>query len=223
MDASDRPQAYGGYGPMNVKFVWSMIGLYTIILGIRTYISLRIVRGGGQLSLVLAYVAWVSVKINDESRLWMETLVPSEKLDATYNMWPMYFWSSAEMWTILIVSSLPPLWPLVQRRLEVIQAYSRQSCQSRRQSSALLAFRHKSRTKRESNTLQGEGSGSQNSHPFERLEEDAGFDVEGIHMKRTVTVRHEPKENGEDGEIAGPYSSDWDSSAKVNAQAHIST
>ncbi|KAL9086439.1 MAG: hypothetical protein Q9159_004151 [Coniocarpon cinnabarinum] len=59
MDASDRPQAYGGYGPMNVKFVWSMIGLYTIILGIRTYISLRIVRGGGQLSLVLAYVAWL--------------------------------------------------------------------------------------------------------------------------------------------------------------------
>ena len=52
--------AYGDNGPVVVKFVWSLIGVYTVLLALRTYVRLRLVRQGGLASLILAYVAYVS-------------------------------------------------------------------------------------------------------------------------------------------------------------------
>ena len=64
MNTPHSVSAYAGHGLLVVKFVWSLVSIYTPLLALRTYVRIRIVREGGLLSLILAYVAWVSVVIN---------------------------------------------------------------------------------------------------------------------------------------------------------------
>ena len=63
MPSEGHQSAYGGHGPTVVKFIWSLVAIYSVILPLRTFVRLRIVREGGLISLILAYVAWVSLMI----------------------------------------------------------------------------------------------------------------------------------------------------------------
>ena len=96
------------------------------------------------------------------------------------------------MWTVLIVSSLPPLWPLVQKLVRAMKG-------SRVWQANVSSFRSQSQRPKSNGDGAATDAGAppRSLHPFRRLESgqhDRELSSEEIQMSKTVTVQHERQE-----------------------------
>ena len=54
------PSAYGGRGPLILRVTWALVAIYTLLLALRSFVRIKIVKSGGAWSLIWACVSWVS-------------------------------------------------------------------------------------------------------------------------------------------------------------------
>ena len=107
--------------------------------------------------------------------------------DYTYDTGPLYYWAPAELWTILIAGSMPPLWPLVQY---VRRTTSRPSRYNSRVRSMMRARR--SDAPSHSRTLSH--AAHADGRPFARLGSSHGSDDpldNGIEVRKDINVAEE--------------------------------
>ena len=118
--------------------------------------------------------------------------------DYTYYEWPLYFWASAEMWTILIASSLPPLWPLVQKVSRKVAS----TTPLRQWSRYAASLSRSSGQGRKSNSGASPSplrSDASRKHVFRRLQDRNGgehVEDDAIAMKTFITVEEEERATG---------------------------
>ena len=114
-------------------------------------------------------------------------------------MAPLELWGIAEMWVILITSSLPPIWPLVRRTVErsSLNNYTFDSFRLKRFSGMAKA----SSTPTSDNS--GPGTRSSVGPGFKRMESDGDDDNRNLVPKNQIGVTRDITVEAEEGNLKG--------------------
>ncbi|KAI9719175.1 MAG: hypothetical protein M1828_006268 [Chrysothrix sp. TS-e1954] len=187
--------------------LWPVFLIYNLQIPVRLKVLLCTLMGLGVFTAVCSVVRTVKLKVVTGSK------------DPTYDAASLVIWGTVEDWIILIVSSVPAIWPCVQKILRLVNTSIGKKIISSKflpsggldRPSAAVTSPDSSRSANGKRRFQYLGSSSSNTKSYD-LEED------GIAMTQDIMVKHEDFDEGRDNDAHGVSNFDW-RSLPAQAQA----